>query len=331
MEIKIRNAILHVLNNDIGTSLMSQEELDIDSETCYEFITRHVKKLLSNHAVKEATFNSGSRVYEIVSALKNGQMNFKDASREIGERLFDVMLKSVEIPSADVLVTLFNIKSDTYLAVLKLNYKECFMHEIRGEADAQLVKCRTVLPFDGGKVDEACLIPYEPMVVKLIEKQYPIDGEERNYFSELFLECSAAISKKDVVSIIKEVSDDIIRKYYEDDIQGAARVKNSLVQEAEEGDGSINFRSVATKAFGSNPEIVDEYVSLLDQAGLKAEIEIDERYVRQQFGTQRIKADNGVEVKLPSYLLENDDAVRIINNSDGTISIHLNRLCNLTS
>jgi len=329
MALEIHNAILHVLNNDGGASYLSSQELDIDSETCEEFVTKHIKKLMNNPSAKEATFQAESKALAVLRELMEGKIFFKDASKQLCGMLSDIMQTNVEIPSADVLITRFENKGEMYFAILKLNYKECFTHQVNQDdtgADNQIVKYRAVLPFDGGKVEEACLIPYEPMVLRILEKPYPVNGEDVNYFSQLFLECDTELSKKEAVKIIQEVTEEINEKFYNGSIETEAKFKAALIEEAQEEDGVLDLEKVAAKVFGEVEEVKKEYISMAREAGIHSDLPLGEKILKQQFGTQRFKADNGIEVKFPSGLIEDDEVIELKNNADGSITIMLKHL-----
>jgi hypothetical protein len=252
-------------------------------------------------------------------------MYFKDAARELFGLLAGVVSRSPEIPSADILFVKFRQKNDEYLAILKLNYKECYTHQV-SESDNQIVKNRAVLPFDGSKVDEACVIPYDPMIVRLMEKPCLMDGEMVNYFSSLFLDCEAEISKKEAAQIIAEISEEINEKYFDGGVASAARLKTAFMEEAEDEEGVISVENVAAKAFGENAEIKDEYIALAREAGIVRDLNLGEKFVRQQFGVQRFKSDNGVELKFPAELADDPDAFELTANVDGTVTITFKKL-----
>jgi hypothetical protein len=52
---------------------------------------------------------------------------------------------------------------------------------------------------------------------------------------------------------------------------------------------------------------------------------LGEKFVRQQFGIQKIKAENGIELKFPAELW-NDGAIEMIRQPDGSNSILLKNL-----
>ena len=324
---KIRNAILHSLSKK--SCVLSDNELDIDSETCSEFIVKHTKKLLNNPAAKEAVFTSKSEVFKQVKDLKDGKRHFKDVCAHIGRRLSEIMKQGDAIPEGDLLIVQFDLKHNRYIAIIKLNYKECFTHHTtRSPAGAnnQIVKYAAVLPFDTGKAEEACLIPFDPMILKVIEKPFEVNGEMVNYFSELFLECESSLSKKETAQILNEISEEINDKYFSGSIDAITQIKTALLDQAQEAQGEISIESVAARAFIGNPAARGDYIELAKDAGLRADMNLGEKFVRQQFGTQRIKAENGVELKFPAGLWGDSSSIELIRQPDGSNVILLKNL-----
>ena len=321
---EIKNAILHILKNDGNPSVYSETELDIDSEVCEAFISKHAKKLMNNPATREATFKPDSVVYQDLQKYLSREISFKDLALTLGTRLSDLINNYVDIPPADLLIVRFDVKHDQYLAAFKLNYNECFTHE-SGEAANNLVKCHTVLPFGSGKVEEACLIPLDVMLIKLIEKAHPVNGEMVNYFSELFLECETALSRKEQVQIINEVAGEFVQEYFNSDIKTHALVKTAMTEEAEDADGIVSMDNVAARIF-EDESVKKNFVHTLREAGIVEDMELGTKFVKQQFGTQRLKAENGIEVKFPAELAVEDDQVEIESHSDGSVTVTLKRL-----
>lgn len=333
MSLTIKNAILHILLNDGRPSVFSQNELDIDSEVCEAFINKHVKRMLDNPGAREALFVPDAALYQTLTSYINGETTFKEAANIIGSALDEVMRHHAEILPSDLLIARVGGKSGEYLAILKLNYLECYTHAVNdadsgGNTDNQLVKYNAVLPFNSGKVEDACLISLEggAMPLRVLEKPCVIDGEMTPYFSQLFLECETSPSKRETAQIIEEITDEFVQEYYDSNPKAAARVKAALMEEAEAEDGFVSMENVAARVFDENDELKQQYVETMRESGIRADVPMGARFARQRFGTQRIKGDNGVEVKFPSELAEDEGAVEITNHSDGTVTVVLKRL-----
>ena len=331
MALVLNNAILHTINNTGAASYFSNSELDVDSETCYEFVSKHVRRLLNTPGAKEATFSAESPVYHWVKSYQKGDLFFKDLSRQLCERLAAIIADNEDIPSADVLVAAFDNGSNSYLAILKLNYGECFTRRIiesENGLENQIVKNTAVLPLSSSKVEEACLIPYDPMVLRILEKPHKIASEEVYYFSQLFLECTTEMSKREMADIIHEIAGEINTRYFDDNVEMAATIHCALLEEAEtigEEDG-LCLDNVASRIFPEKEEVKAEFTAMVKDAGLPHEVKLDKSFVQREFKTQRFKAENGIEIKFPTELSRDPQVMQFITNSDGTVTITLKNL-----
>lgn len=331
MALLLSNAILHIVGNTGTDSCFSAGELDVDSETCFEFVSKHVRRLMTNPAAREATFSAESPVYELVKTYQKGDIYFRDMSRKLCERLADIMRDNPDVPPAAVLVATFDNGGIRYLAILKLSYGECYTQrlvESENGTETQIIKNTSVLPLSASKVDEACLVPWDPMILRILEKPHSVNGELRNYFSELFLECRTELSKKETATIIHEIAEEINAKYFDDNPEVAAKIDCAVMDEATEADdaGSLYLENVANRVFRENEPAKEEFVAMAKDAGLPHEVHIDKSFAAREFKMQQIKADNGIEIKCPSELFHDPDTVQMVTNPDGTISITLKNL-----
>jgi len=320
MALKIKNAILHILRNDGPASVFSEAELDIDSEKCEAFITKHVKKLINNPAVRTADFSADADMYKCICDYQNGEKYFKETTLFIAEKLDAIMKKYTAIPPCDMLVARVSHNSGEYFAVLLLNYQEVYGHKSQG-SENQLKTC-VALPFASGKVEFAALIGLEgtALPISLTEKPVTIDGNSVLYFSELFLNCETSPSKKEQAVLIGEVTTEFVDEFFRNDPKVSAKIKTAMVEEAESEDGFISMDNVAGRAF-DDAETKTQYISTLREAGIQADLPLGEKVVKQQFATHRIKAENGVEIRFPAELAAIEDDLEITTHPDGTVSV----------
>jgi len=326
MPLKIRNAILHILRNDGRPSVFSETELDIGSEVCEAFITKHVKKLLDNSGVRTAIFKPESPVYQALTAYQSGSTYFKETAATIAQKLDGIMNRYPSILPCDLLLARVGSKDGEYLAILQLGYQEVYAHQSKN-ADNQLTLC-SALPFSTGKVEHACLVALDgpSMPIGIVEKPAIIDGENKLYFSEIFLECDSNPSKKEQAKLIDDINTDFIDEYYNGSPTVHAKIKTALLEEAEESEGYISMDNVAAQVFEANDELKLQYVNTMREAGLHQDMPLGQRVVRQQFGTQKIKAENGIEIKFPAELAVDENTLEITTHADGTVSILLKNL-----
>ena len=326
MELFVNNAILHVLDTKCGQLTFSDQELDVDSDICADFIQKHIKRLMSNQSAKDATFSEESPVLARVLAFKSGETSFKDFSLFLAERLFEIMKDNSDVPSADLLIAQFERGDDAYVAILKLDLRECYTHQIAEDgSDNQIVKYCGVLPFDTGKVEEAALIPYDPMIVKLIEKPRVVGGESRYYFSELYLECLTELSKKEVAEAIEDAAVAVAADFYKGDPTVPALVKMAALEASTEAEGVLSVETVASRAFAENDGAKSAFVENIREAGVTSDIEMG-RFAKSRWGKHNFKATNGIELRLPSDLTDDDGIIEFVHNEDGSVTITLKSL-----
>jgi len=326
MALVIRNAILHILQNDGRPSVFSDVELDIDSEICEAFILKHVKKLINNPAVRTAQFKSDAPFHTLLQDYQEGQIHFKETSLEFAKKMDEIMQRHRDIPSCDMLIARVGHKTGDYLAILKLTYQEVYSHKSSG-TDNQLKKC-TALPFNTGKVEYAALIalngPSTP--ISVIEKPAAINGNHVLYFSEVFLECETTPSKKEQAKLIDEVTVEFVEEHFDSNPIISAKIKTAMLEEVEAEEGFISMDNVASNVFSGEEETRVQYVNVLRDAGITEDLPLGERVVKQQFATHKIKAENGVEIKFPAQLAAEEDEVEITKNSDGTVTVTFKNL-----
>jgi len=332
MALYISNAILHTVGYDDHQVRFSDVELDVDSEICSEFIGKHVRRFLKNPAAKKAVFSAQSQVYSLVRSFQAEEIRFKEFSRRLCGRLAEVLKGNEDIPPANILVAFFDYAKKQYIAVIKLNFGESFIRKLTsgddGVTDNQIIKDNIVLSLSACSVEEACLIPYDPMVLRVLEKSHKVGSEEKEYFSELFLECETQLSDKETVEAIHKIAAEINAKYFEGNIETAAKIKAAFIQEAKDigDDDSLVLENVVDRAFGGNSEAKDDFIALAKEYALPHQIEADKSYLQRAFKTQRFVADNGVELKFPAELCQDSQQIQMIANPDGTFTIMLNKL-----
>jgi len=326
MSLKIRNAVLHILRNDGRDSIFSDTELDIGSEVCEAFITKHVKKLLDTAGTRTATFKPESPMYELLTNYQNGSIYFQETATVIAQKLDVIMNRYPSIPPCDLLITRVGSKDGEFLAILQMGYQEVYAHKSK-DSDNQLTLC-TALPFSTGKVEYACLVALDgsSMPISILEKPAVIDGEAALYFSEIFLECDTTPSKKEQAKLIDEINLEFVDEYYNGSPTVHAQIKAALLEEAEEYEGTVSIGNVAAQIFDANDELKFKYVNTLREAGIQEDLPLGHRVVRQQFGTHKIKSENGIEIKFPADLVATDDTLEITTHPDGTISVLLKNL-----
>ncbi len=330
MEYKVKKAVLHVLDTNSPLPVYSQKALDLSEEAVTSFIITHTKKIHDDEAGKRGEFWDNAAVRAELPALLE---DFVEASCRIAAHLHAIMKEHCEIPGADLLVALVEIDEAPYAAVIKFNYKTGYTHYIDYDetgTNNKIIVHRVIFASENQKIEEGALINLRTQAVRLVEKAYELNGEQQDYFSELFLQCKTDMSQKESVKVLNAAAKEITKRYYNDDFQRTSAVKTAIY-DCLETEGAIDVERIAGACFKEDPVVQREYVQAVRQAGVAATIQVAGETPERKFSKQRMKTDSGIELSMPMEVYKNKEQVEFVNNPDGTISIILKNIGKITN
>lgn len=333
-DITIKRAVLHVLDSNSGMPVISRGELEITAELA-EYLANHIDKLLEDSNLKNAVFaGDENNILNLCKLLNDNEEDFLLITADMAVKLFKIMQEQIDIPSADLVCCLAEINGTRHIGIMKLNYKAGFTHWVNNEEEGSvntIIRHRTLLPQEGQKLEECALVSLHDFSIKLLEKQYEINGVKEFYLAKYFLKCSCELSDNAKLKILDKVSKSINKKYFDEDFEKAIKVKKAVSESFEET-SSIQVDRIADKVFDKNLDIRHEYVEEIAKAGLpEKEITIPDRLIEKKFKTHRIKTDTGIEIDFPLEYAGNNDRIEFVNNSDGTISIIIKNIGRITN
>lgn len=317
MEIVIKQAILHVLDTNINSPVLSDCVLELD-DTTLEFLRLHIMNAFASDNIKQCTFLENSHFCNELQK-KNDFVNF---TKLIATSFFNIMIRNVSIPNADLIIAEVSIDNILYLVMLKLNYKSSFIHhysENNGLNNNTIIKQRTVLPATNNKVDEFFFINLSTLQIKMLEKKYELDGVKDFYISSLILECSQTLPEKVKFRTVKEMAKKALIEHYKDDKMLDGAISSLIVEETH--DNILNINDLKNKIEEVYPLAKDTFISNIESENIEINDDIVlSPAITRKLEKQSIKMKNGVEIKIPIDAL-NDKSIEFINNPDGSISI----------
>ncbi len=328
-EISIKKLIVHILDNNLQMPVLSEQEHELNSEIS-EFIEKHINKILKDDRLKEAIFlESSNQVKNLCESLGVDTKQFPIVTAEISSILFNIMQKHVDIPPADMIFCILNFENDSYLGMIKLNYRHSYIHYIeRNEAGNlnSIIKQKTALPLENQKIDECAIINLNDLSIKLLEKKYEINGEKLLYFSNMFLRCTSKISTSEKVKLFNKTTEKFSKQYFEEDYTKPVEIQKA-VAESIDATETIDVVDIAEKVFRKSPQLKEEYIEEIEKVGLKEKvIPVSQKMAQKKFMKHKIKTDSGIEINLPVEYYGNDEKIEFINNPDGTVSIMIKNI-----
>lgn len=337
-DIVIRKAILHILDTNRGKCILSNTLLNPGPDL-HDFIRNHIYKIVSSDDTKNCEFDPEySPIYSILETWdESDDTSFIETSQAIANKLYVAMGEGLDIPAADLLFVTFQAEGTIYLALLKMNYKESYTHEVIVDSsyephhtdsdednnpsltdsvddpddtvevetsddpviNTEIVKTHSLLPSATSRIPEAVVINLSDYHIKLLEKRYEINGEKAYYLSENFLVCHTSIPPKKKLNILTRVINNISNKYDGADLKTKMDTKSALQKEYVDNK-SFDIEEIGNKLFGKSPEKKSEFDEKMEQYDLQYDnFTVTNESTVKKLEKQVMVTDSGIEISIP--------------------------------
>lgn len=322
MEIIIHQAILHVLDTTLDAPVLSGGGMELTAEKT-AYLQNHIEKLLASDEIRQCRPLPDSAFR---NELEHNQ-DFIDLSCRIAGVLFDYMHAHTTIPGADLAVVDFTRDGAPWLGILKLNYKNGYTHyteSVDGAPVNSIIQQRACLPTQSGKVEEGALVNLTDYSMRLLEKKYDIDGHKEFYLSSVVFQYTQAEPEKKKLQAIREAAAQAVKDAYEDEPHADAQVAMLIANQAADNDNQVSVEQVRQQLAEEYPLAAvpfDDYVEkseVLEEAA--APVTVTPARIRRM-ESRSIRTANGIEVKIPTELLNSDSELEFLHDPDGSVSL----------
>ena len=322
MEIIIHQAILHVLDTTLDAPVLSGGGMELTAEKT-AYLQNHIEKLLASDEIRQCRPLPDSAFR---NELEHNQ-DFIDLSCRIAGVLFDYMHAHTTIPGADLAVVDFTRDGTPWLGILKLNYKNGYTHyteTVEGAPVNSIIQQRACLPTQSGKVEEGALVNLTDYSMRLLEKKYDIDGHKEFYLSSVVFQYTQAEPEKKKLLAIQEAAAQAVKDAYEDEPHADAQVAMLIANQAADNDNQVSVEQVRQQLAEEYPLAAvpfDDYVEkseVLEEAA--APVTVTPARIRRM-ESRSIHTANGIEVKIPTELLNSDSELEFLHDPDGSVSL----------
>ena len=322
MEIIIHQAILHVLDTTLDAPVLSGGGMELTAEKT-AYLQNHIEKLLASDEIRQCRPLPDSAFR---NELEYNQ-DFIDLSCRIAGVLFDYMHAHTTIPGADLAVVDFTRDGAPWLGILKLNYKNGYTHyteTVEGAPVNSIIQQRACLPTQSGKVEEGALVNLTDYSMRLLEKKYDIDGHKEFYLSSVVFQYTQAEPEKKKLQAIQEAAAQAVKDAYEDEPHADAQVAMLIANQAADNDNQVSVEQVRQQLAEEYPLAAvpfDDYVEkseVLEEAA--APVTVTPARIRRM-ESRSIRTANGIEVKIPTELLNSDSELEFLHDPDGSVSL----------
>ena len=322
MEIIIHQAILHVLDTTLDAPVLSGGGMELTAEKT-AYLQNHIEKLLASDEIRQCRPLPDSAFR---NELEHNQ-DFIDLSCRIAGVLFDYMHAHTTIPGADLAVVDFTRDGAPWLGILKLNYKNGYTHyteTVEGAPVNSIIQQRACLPTQSGKVEEGALVDLTDYSMRLLEKKYDIDGHKEFYLSSVVFQYTQAEPEKKKLQAIQEAAAQAVKDAYEDEPHADAQVAMLIANQAADNDNQVSVEQVRQQLAEEYPLAAvpfDDYVEKSDVLDSAAQpVTVTPARIRRM-ESRSLRTANGIEVKIPTELLNAESEVEFLHADDGSISL----------
>ena len=322
MEIIIHQAILHVLDTTLDAPVLSGGGMELTAEKT-AYLQNHIEKLLASDEIRQCRPLPDSAFR---NELEHNQ-DFIDLSCRIVGALFDYMHAHTTIPGADLAVVDFTRDGAPWLGILKLNYKNGYTHyteTVEGAPVNSIIQQRACLPTQSGKVEEGALVNLTDYSMRLLEKKYDIDGHKEFYLSSVVFQYTQAEPEKKKLQAIQEAAAQAVKDAYEDEPHADAQVAMLIANQAADNDNQVSVEQVRQQLAEEYPLAAvpfDDYVEKSDVIDSAAQpVTVTPARIRRM-ESRSLRTANGIEVKIPTELLNAESEVEFLHADDGSISL----------
>ena len=322
MEIIIHQAILHVLDTTLDAPVLSGGGMELTAEKT-AYLQNHIEKLLASDEIRQCRPLPDSAFR---NELEHNQ-DFIDLSCRIAGVLFDYMHAHTTIPGADLAVVDFTRDGAPWLGILKLNYKNGYTHyteTVEGAPVNSIIQQRACLPTQSGKVEEGALVNLTDYSMRLLEKKYDIDGHKEFYLSSVVFQYTQAEPEKKKLLAIQEAAAQAVKDAYEDEPHADAQVAMLIANQAADNNNQVSVEQVRQQLAEEYPLAAvpfDDYVEkseVLEEVA--APVTVTPARIRRM-ESRSIRTANGIEVKIPTELLNSDSELEFLHDPDGSVSL----------
>ncbi len=336
-EASIERAIVHVLDKNSDTPLLTDSELELEPAIT-AFLSHHILKSLSSEKNRKLKmFNPSGVVYGSLLKVYEEEDAFVEASKSIAEWLFKCMQEHPLIPSADLIVCQFVTGGDRCIAVMKMDYQPSFVHDIQyteSGFQVDLVSQEISLPSMSQRLNKAAFFKkpgediYDVVVVDTPVKAE--DGSLLEYFQKTFIQAGFVVDHMDKTRIVRDQMEKWIRSNMKDDMRNAIGARQD-VESVFVNSGELNLARM-TEEIIDDPDKREKFIENMERKGVDTDdsFTIDKKWVAKKFKTKAIKTDTGFTIRGPFETFHDNAKIEIQYNGDGTVNYIIKNVRNIS-
>lgn len=336
-EVNIREAVIHILDNNSDEAILNEFALDLNEEN-YNFLLKHIQRCLKDEGLKYARFDKEKNIVKNISQeYLNGENNILDVSRELAKQMFIMMRAKGNIPSCDLITVSFSTEYGMFLGIFKMDYIKNYLHAIEhvdNKIGIDIVPQFTGLPASSSRIHKCAFIKtigsnneYDLMVIDKKLKNKAAEDYGSNWFIKNYLGATVIDNERDetrdFIKSTEKWTQNALSENADKQEQIRRKIKETLKQE-----DIIDIEKFADETFPESDELRESFKIYAMESGVKQIVNIDKDYVDKKLKRIRLKIDRDIDVYISQDAYKDSDKFEIQRNGDGSINIILKHITN---
>ncbi len=323
----INKVILHVLDKNAEVPVLNDVE-DAVSPELDAFYQKIIRRVLRDDDLRKATFNNykDNEIRVCSDHILYDENSFVLSSQGIAGALYSTMSTNAELDSCDLAVILFTHKDQKYIAVIKLDYKKLYTHEIVYNEETEKVSVKMIandIAIQASqKIIHAAIIGVSGLNdewhLRVLDKVAEKTETDSSFVTE-FLNCEKVRDEKYLTKAFRNATDNWITNAYGNNVKDAENMRSMLNYVLKE-DSNVDVDKFVDECI-KDEERKESYRELLGDKKIEGEFPIDKTWVEKKLKRRAIKTNTGFDVKGLLEDFEDPMKYSLKQNQDGTVDI----------
>ena len=312
----INKFIIHVLDKNSDFPVLNGVENSISPETD-AFYQKVIRRILRDEDLRKAKFKDygDNEIRVCADHILYDEASFVVSSQAIASFMFDAMKINAELDSCDLAVVLYTHKDQKGVAIIKLDYKKLYTHEVAYDEEESRVSIHAALIGPSGLNDEWQL----QVLDKLAEKQ-----EADSSFVTEFLKVEKVRDEKYLTKVFKNTTENWITNAYASDVKEAESIRSILNYNLKEAN-DVDLDKFIEESIKDDAR-KESYKELMVEKGVSENFNIDKTWVEKKLKRRSIKTNTGFDIKGLLDDFEDPMKYSFKQNEDGSFDITIKNI-----
>lgn len=317
----VNNYIMHVLDKNLSEPSLTDCEGSINAEVD-KYLQKIIKKFKKDDAMRKAKFINYDEniVKKCADNLLYGEP-FVETSKTIANHLFEIMCCSGEIDSGLLLVSIVTEKEDTYVVLLKMDYKPVYTQDVLMEGNDIRVDV-SVTNSISDRVKQGAIIGLngvnDDFHLRVLDKDAEKEGID-GAFTKSFLEVDKVVDDTYKTKQFMDRTNVWISNALSDDIKQAENLRSLIAYTLKEKE-ELDIDKFISRT-GLDDELADSFKEHLSDVDINGKFEINKEIVEKKLKKRTIKMSNGFKINGDLSDFEDPMKYSIRKNENGSTDI----------